>query len=488
MAEAKDIREPAVAGQFYTLNPKLLSLEISNYLRKVPPQKIDGKVIALMVPHAGYIYSGQTAAYSYKIISDVSEKEFQTVIIIGNSHNYYLKKGAVYNKGRWRTPLGDVEIDEKLAEALLKNSNLLESNLIAHIPEHSLEVQLPFLQMTLKNFKIVPILLSGVFSLKDCEKLAMDIATAIKNSGKKTLILASSDMSHFPTDRDARVVDLAALKAIESFNVEKLAANIDESMSKGYRNLSCVLCGQEAVYTTMYCAKLLGADKAVVLNYSNSSDVSGDKSRVVGYGAVAFVKTEVGSRKTEIRGQKQNGEFMISEKNQKFLLELARKSITEYLSGKKSTTPTTDDPELTQPSSVFVTLTQNNRLRGCIGNPGVQKPLIEAVREMAIAAATEDPRFPKLTPQELKNTKIEISILSPMRRVKSADEIKQNIHGVVVRKGIRSGLFLPQVWEHFSTKEEFLSELCWQKAGLEPAAWKDSSTELYVFTVFKFEE
>lgn len=180
--------------------------------------------------------------------------------------------------------------------------------------------------------------------------------------------------------------------------------------------------------------------------------------------------------------------FTISPQNQKILLELARKTIKEYLSNKKISTFETKDKELIQPAAVFVTLTKNKQLRGCIGTTVAQKPLYQAVIEMAIASATQDPRFPPVSLSEIEKIKIEISVLSPAKKVSSADEIKENVHGVIVKRGFNSGLFLPQVWQQIPKKEDFLSELCWQKAGLSPNAWKDPSTELYVFTVVAFEE
>mgnify|MGYP003880239451 CR=1 FL=1 len=183
-----------------------------------------------------------------------------------------------------------------------------------------------------------------------------------------------------------------------------------------------------------------------------------------------------------------SGDFVLKPENQKRLLEIARQSIAAQLGGQPPPRVAVADPELTTPAAVFVTLTQRGQLRGCIGTTEPRAPLHQAVAELAVEAAVRDPRFPPLTMAELPGTHIEISVLSPLRRVKSAEEIQPHVHGVVVRRGFRSGLFLPQVWEHFAKKEDFLNELCWQKAHLEPGAWKDPATELYVFTVFAFEE
>ncbi|MBU0951771.1 MAG: AmmeMemoRadiSam system protein A [Elusimicrobia bacterium] len=182
------------------------------------------------------------------------------------------------------------------------------------------------------------------------------------------------------------------------------------------------------------------------------------------------------------------GEFKISEKNQKVLLELARRTIRQRLRSKTIPPYITNDKELTAPAAVFVTLNEKHQLRGCIGTTIPQLPLYQAVQQMAVAAAFEDYRFGPVMENEIPDIKIEISVLSPLARVKSAEEIQPNINGVIVRRGGKSGIFLPQVWEQLPDKEGFLNELCTQKAGLEANAWKDPSTELYTFTVFAFEE
>jgi len=204
-----------------------------------------------------------------------------------------------------------------------------------------------------------------------------------------------------------------------------------------------------------------------------------------GVSPAAVVSPTNQTTKSEVR---MTNQFSVTENNQKELLSIARQSIEYYLKNGKEQTFKTSDPELTAPAAVFVTLTQKGQLRGCIGTTAPREPLFEAVSQLAVAAAVNDNRFQPLTIEELGRTHIEISVLSPMTRVKSADEIKPGIHGVVVRSGFNSGLFLPQVWEHFSNKEDFMNELCWQKAHLKPEAWKDPKTELQIFTVFAFEE
>ncbi|MEI6217535.1 MAG: AmmeMemoRadiSam system protein A [bacterium] len=209
-----------------------------------------------------------------------------------------------------------------------------------------------------------------------------------------------------------------------------------------------------------------------------------------GYSAQAVNDKAAGAVPNEATklGEAMTNKFSVSEPHQKELLGIARKAIEHYLTTGKELAFDSQDAEMMMPAAVFVTLTQKGQLRGCIGTLEPRSPLFKAVAEYAIAAAVSDGRFGQLSLKELPVTHIEISVLSPLELVKSADDIKQNVHGVVVRRGFNTGLFLPQVWEHFSNKADFLDELCRQKAHLSADAWKDSKTELLVFTVVAFEE
>ncbi|MFH1368441.1 MAG: AmmeMemoRadiSam system protein B [Elusimicrobiota bacterium] len=479
------VRQAAVAGQFYPDNPNELSAMVQNYLDQVPAIALDGEPVAVMVPHAGYIFSAKTAAYAFKLIEQTGA---ENVILIGNSHRFYLSKGAVVSEGKFKTPLGEVEINSELARKILANTALLEENAQAHAPEHSLEVELPFLQKTLKKFRIVPILLSEM-PVSRCEAIGKAIGKAVAELGisKKTIIVASSDMSHYPRYKDAKISDNRILESVKKFDPAVLAATDAAIKRDNISELQCTLCGLESVCAAMYAARYLGATSVKVLNYTNSGDASGDTSRVVGYGSVVFYRPGK-IIKTAVKEVKAMDEFKVSEKGQKALLKIARESIESYLKTKKLPSFDVTDKELLAPGAVFVTLTEKGGLRGCIGTTVAQSPLYQAVSQLAVAAAVEDTRFPEVTAGELKDIHIEISVLSPLTRIKNADEILPNKHGVVVRKGFRSGLFLPQVWEHFNKKEDFMDELCWQKAGLDRNAWKTSEVELYIFTVFAFEE
>ncbi|MDO8734040.1 MAG: AmmeMemoRadiSam system protein B [Elusimicrobiota bacterium] len=453
---------------------------MSTNANKTKKQNLNGKIIGLISPHAGYIFSGQTASWSYK---QIEGEKIDTVILIGSSHNYPVKGAALWTGGNFSTPLGEMEIDEQFTKELL-SSKIFQSNNNVHIPEHSLEVQIPFLQKVLKNFKIVAILINDEQSYKDVAEI---IAKTISISKKSVLLVASTDMTHYPAKKDAELVDKDILKTIEKFNSDELIKADKKWLSKGITELRCTLCGLTAVLTVMEASKILGANKSVVINYSNSAaSTYGDANKVVGYGAAAFVKTTA-SQKSEVGSEK---EFSLTKDAQKELLQIARNSIAAYLTTGKIPKFTAINPELLNNGAVFVTLEKNHNLRGCIGTTEARMPIHQAVTELAIAAAIEDHRFPPVTKNELKDVKIEISVLSPLKKISSATEIIESKHGVVVKKGPRSGLFLPQVWEHpeLSKKEAFLSELCRQKAGLEPDAWKKGDADLYTFTVFAFKE
>ncbi len=467
---AQEIREPYVAGSFYPSDKDELNRMIDHFLAKVPDQnKETDDLVALIVPHAGYRYSGQVAAYAYKRLVGLS---FDTVILIGPFHKALFYGASVWKSGVWKTPLGDVEVDSELAESISKENKEFKFIPQAHLTEHSLEVQIPFLQKVLKNFKIVPIVVSDP-SLENCRLLSSAILKSISDSHKKILIIASTDMSHYHPDEIAQKMDQAVLDSLAKGDLEELFGTL--SSEKGE------LCGGAATLTLLEIAKLISSTEVHILKHATSGDVTGDKSSVVGYSASVIYKKQ---NMTENRGGN-----MLSEAQQKQLLKIARQAIETYLATGQSPEPAVDDSFLREPRAVFVTLRKGDALRGCIGRTVAVEPLYLAVRNMAIESATHDFRFEPVRREELKDLTIEISALSPPQKVKSADEIVMGKHGVTVVRGNRSGVFLPKVaTETGWSREEFLNELCFRKAGLSPDAWKDPATELYVFTAQDFGE
>jgi len=473
------VREPAVAGQFYPGTRAELTQFVDDYLKKAPARNPNQIPIALIAPHAGYVFSGQVAAYSYKQLDGLP---IDTVIILGIAHSYPLKGAAIYPKGVYRTPLGDALIDEDAAQKLMKKSGDFQANESAHEGEHSIETHVPFIQRVLPNAKIVPILMGNpdFATAKRIGEAIADLILEEEKNGKRIVIVASTDMAHYPNAKDANESDDAILKTIETNNPEALVSETNRLMSKGIHELHCTLCGEGPTLAVMSAAKKLGANQGTILKHATSADSPfGEPLKTVGYCAVAFFKSSSESPK------------MFSKEQEKKLLRIARSAMTRFVTNKdkSSLAAQEKDPVFQNPAAVFVTLMKNGELRGCIGGIEPKEALAVAVEKSAISAATEDPRFNPVTSNELSQISIEISVLSSTRPVKSADEIIPNKHGVIIERGGYRGLFLPQVWEHVKgDKEKFMNLLASEKAGLPQDAWKDPKTKLSIFEVFSFDE
>ncbi len=474
---AEDVRPPAVAGAFYPSSPEELGKMIDGFLAQANPPAIPGDIRALVVPHAGYIYSAPVAAVAYKAIEG---KPYRTVVIVGNSHHQGYEGAAVYSHGKVRTPLGDVEVDTDLAARLMAyNPKAITSLDSPHGPEHSLEVQVPFLQKVLGTFKIVLILL-GTESRGVADVLGDALA---ENAGPDVLVISSTDMSHYPPYANAVFADGKVAAAIASGSEESLERTIRQLESMGVPNAATFLCGEGGVKAVMHYADKVGAKKGALLKYANSGDTAGSKDRVVGYCAVAF-SSEGG---TKMPAKKSKDEEVLNKEEQDELLKLAKMTVESVVKTGRKPDYTNKMPGLNQPLGAFVTLREKGELRGCIGRFEPDNPICEVVMEMAIAAATQDYRFPPVTERELGQLEYEISVLSPLRKVSSWKEIEIGKHGVEVARGMRRGVFLPQVatetgWD----LETFMNNLCAHKAGLPEDAWKDPKTDIFVFTAQVF--
>jgi len=470
---AQDVKEPNVAGSFYPDNPVELSQMIDKMLEKAQPEFIGEKIFALISPHAGYGYSGLTASFGYKLIKG---KPYKTVIILGTSHQHAFSGVSIYPEGVFRTPLGNIEVDKKFAKELLSKNDDISFEPEAFAKEHSIEVQLPFLQSVLSGFKIVPIVM-GDCTFLNCKKLAELLKGAI-GTRQDVLVVASTDMYHGYDYNEAQKIDNETLSYLKNMNAEGLYY--------GIRDEKLQLCGGFGVVTALILAKESGYNKLEVLSYTNSAEVTGKKDKntwAVGYSSCAIGYSEA----CLPAGREEKA--MLNKEERKKLLKLARESIEAYLKTGKKLQVSETEPVLLKEMGAFVTLNERGDLRGCIGNLVGQGPLYLTVRDMAVEAATGDPRFNPVTPSELKDIEIEISVLTPLEKIDNPDKITLGTHGVLVKKGGRSGVFLPQVaTETGWSKEEFLSTLCSQKAGLAPDAWKDKSTELYIFSAEVFSE
>jgi len=470
--EKAAVRRPAVAGQFYPAQRDELRQMVDQFLAEAAVPTLPGELVALVAPHAGYIYSGKVAAHSYALLKG---RKFERVVVIAPSHFEAFPFVSVYNGDAYATPLGSVPVDKDFAAKLAKSNSLIQVSTRGHTPageqgEHALEVELPFLQRTLGEFKLVPIVM-GEQNYEIERALGVALAKMVK--GTNTLIVASSDLSHYHPYDEASKMDHKTLKAIEDWDYLTLSENLELRVWEA--------CGGGPIVATMIAAERLGAKQARLLKYANSGDTTGDKSRVVGYGAVAFLQLDSQSVKTE--------PFSLADKEKDALIALARKSVETAVREKKLYEPSASDfPTLQQERGVFVTLKEKGELRGCIGLIAAEKPLYEGVRDAATSAALRDPRFPSVTAAELSNLEYEISVLTPFHRVLDVKEVRVGRDGLLMIQGRYEGILLPQVpVEQGWDRKTFLEEAC-LKAGLPRQAWQDEATDIYSFSALVFGE
>ena len=458
------VRPATQANRFYTGDSTALSEEVDSFLAVHRGRTQYDNVAALIVPHAGYYFSGNVAASAYMTLNP--KRPYKRIFLLGPSHHEWLDGASVNTEADYyATPLGKVKVDRETAVQLTKDS-LFSYRPEAHDREHCLEVQLPFLQRRLGE---VPPIVPIIIATNDYEKLQRMAAVLKPYFTDENLFVISSDFSHYPSYEVACEVDARTGKAIESGDVGQLIAAIETNARSGKRNLATSACGEFAIITLML--MLDRHDEVKHLMYQNSGDIDDhDPNRVVGYHAFAILRNDSTS-------------FTLTDADKKLLKEIAYESIRDSLDGKpiRSTTHAT----LNVKCGAFVSLHKHGRLRGCIGHFGEDYPLYEIVAEMARAAAFEDPRFTPVRREELDDIDIEISVLTPMRRIQSLDEFELHRHGIYIRKGYRSGTFLPQVADEVNwTKEEFVAHCSQEKAGLGWDGWRDA--ELYVYEAIVF--
>jgi AmmeMemoRadiSam system protein B/AmmeMemoRadiSam system protein A len=452
-----EVRSPAVAGMFYPAEPEELRRSVLAFLEGARGVDMPGKIRGLVSPHAGYIYSGIVAAAGYRQI----DPSIKTVILLGPSHRVPLRGASIPEVEAYRTPLGEVHL-ARLASTL-RALPFFDSMPEAHAREHCLEVQLPFLQVVLKDFQIVPILTNHA----DPEALAAILAPHVVED---TLVVASSDLSHYHSYDTAVALDRICTKAISDAKFSDMPL--------------CEACGKQAVLTLMHIAEIKGW-RARLIDYKNSGDTGGDKNRVVGYASIGFVE-----RKEMSRTMKET----LSTQERKALLKLARSAIaSKLLEDAKIERPETPSPALTKKGGCFVTLHKQGRLRGCIGTIEPVSSLVECVEENAQNAAFHDPRFPSLSVEELSEIDIEVSILSVPEKLgfEDGEDLKRQleplVHGVILSRGMHRSTFLPQVWKQLPDKEQFLEHLC-VKGGMSATAWQDPETKVEVYQAEVFGE
>jgi AmmeMemoRadiSam system protein B/AmmeMemoRadiSam system protein A len=446
------IRPAAVAGLFYPDAPAVLRKTLADLLAGAGPAA-SRPPKALIVPHAGYVYSGPVAASAYARLGKLRGR-IRRVVLLGPTHRVHVRGLALPEADRFATPLGEVALDREGMQRIAGMPQVIPSE-AAHRMEHSLEVQLPFLQTVLGDFALLPLAVG--------EATAAEVAGVLEAlwGGDETLIVISSDLSHFLPDALARQIDRRTADAILA-----LDPHLDHEQA----------CGATPVNGLLLAARRHGL-RAVELDLRNSSDTAGDPERVVGYAAFAFEPDALADQPDE-------GEKGAT------LIHLARGEIGAKLG--EALPAAADAVWLREPGASFVTLTRHGELRGCIGTLEAHRPLGLDVRENAVAAAFRDPRFMPLSHAEFGDVRVEVSLLSPPQEIEVQDEaaalaaLRPHVDGVVFEYHNFRSTFLPQVWEQLPTPAEFLAQLK-RKAGL-PADFWAAQVRLSRYTVSKWKE
>ena len=467
-------RHPAVAGQFYPADVRELEKQLERLFQEAVPNNHE-QVRAVISPHAGYVFSGRIAASAFNQID--TSVAYQRVFILGSSHHFRFEGASVFGGGDFIMPYGSHVVDLELANELIEKYPALFSDYRpAHYRDHCIEVQLPFLHHQLKgNYKIVPIIL-GTNNSEVCREIALALKPYFN---PENLFIISTDFSHYPSYENAIQVDDATKNAILSGNPKELRTTLTDQEHKKIPNLLTVLCGWTSVLTLMYMTENESNLSYEAVEYCNSGDVRhyGERNQVVGYWAIVVKEKSTGKK----------DEFELTESEKKQLLLEARRTIENLFGTSGIPKPTTISETLQAKCGAFVTLHEHKKLRGCIGMITADKPLVETVRSMAVSAARHDHRFMPVTEEELDDIEIEISVLSPLKLIRDISEIKLGVHGIFIRQGSHTGLFLPQVaTETGWSLDEFLGHCARDKTGIGWEGWK--AADIYTFTATVFQE
>lgn len=471
-------RKSCADGRFYPQHPDKLKFMLSNLFSRAKDKETQ-QALAVIVPHAGYVFSGSVAASGINQIN--KDQEYEHIFIIGSSHTTAFNSASIYNKGHYQTPLGNVHVDISTATELINDHDCFIFEPEAHIKEHSIEVILPFLQHTMKkHMNIVPIII-GAHSSDVCKQ----IGSALKPYfNKHNLFIISSDFSHYPTYQVAQEVDKETAGAILKNDPQELIEIIRKHKRENIPQLQTSMCGWTSALAVLSITQEMDDVDVKIIDYQNSGDSrAGNKEKVVGYYSIVFSLNSKNETSME--------QFDLTKDEKEILLKMARESIVHYLEGKKvpEIDPSDISLALKEHYGAFVTLHKNGKLRGCIGRFKIDGPLYKTIQQMAVSAASRDPRFSEVTKEEIEEIDIEISVLSPMRKIESINEFELGRHGIYIKKGSRSGTFLPQVAETTGwNKEEFIGHCARDKAGIGWDGWKDDDAEVYIYEAKIFSE
>jgi hypothetical protein len=433
------IRQPVVAGRFYPGSPAELKAQLKSFMVENAEK---AEAVGVVMPHAGYIYSGAVAG---AVVSHIQMKD--TFIITGPNHTGQGQPLSIISSGSWMTPLGEARVDSVLAKKIMALYPGLKEDTLAHQSEHSIEVQLPFLQYLKPDVKIVPIMLA-VSDPVVLKALGLAIAQAVRETGREAVILASSDMSHYESQKIARQKDRQAIQAMLDLNPAELLKRVKDN------NIS--MCGYAPAAVMLWAAAEMGALKAELVKYQTSGDITRDMSSVVGYAGIAVKRLSP-------------------------LVKLAKEALEAYVKNGKVLEPTDLTPEMQEQAGVFVCIKKSGELRGCIGTfEPTQKNVAEEIVDNAIGTAVRDPRFEPVEPAELKDLDYTVDVLTHPEPVKSKEELDARKYGVIVAAGYRRGLLLPDL-EGVDTADQQI-DICRQKGGIGP----DEPVKLYRFEVKRY--
>jgi AmmeMemoRadiSam system protein B/AmmeMemoRadiSam system protein A len=502
---AATVRPSILAGTWYDASGEVLSRQVKEFLNAAkPPAGNPGALVALVVPHAGYAYSGPTAGFGY---ARLAKEPFTTAIVVGPSHRSRFP-GVAVDPRPYQTPLGTAAVDQNLVRRIQESGgDMVQSDPRVFDVEHCLEIQVPFLQTIRPGVRIVPILM-GSMDLETCRALGRILADIGRDPGVR--LICSTDLSHFLTDKEAEAMDGELAALVKKMDPEALHRALSEGKVEA--------CGGGPLVAVMMAAKALGAGRADVLALAHSGQATGDQSSVVGYMSAALVRGRAGDETEKTASPPGSGvssggakpssapgsgasgsvgtpprepavgvDLGLGVDDQKRLLKIARESIQAAFD-RKDYKPTGLTPGLKANRGAFVTLKKKGELRGCIGRLSDDAAVAETVAETAVLSAFEDTRFPPLAVEELAEVRIEISVLTPFEEVKKIEDIRIGDHGLMIVRPPFRGLLLPQVpVEEKWTRDEFLAHLC-RKAGLPPETWKEPGTQLFSFSAQVFGE
>ena len=441
--------------------------------------------VAIVAPHAAYMYPGQIAADAY---AQVAGSDVRLVVVLAPNHT---RAGAgtisIHPGSAFETPLGRMAIDVEARRSLIEADSTIRLDAAPQAGEHAVEVQLPFVQKLFPAATLLPVVV-GIDDPLALERLGSAVAGVVR--GRHALIVASSDLSHYPNARTASDADRRTLRAVARMDARALRDEAQSLVRTAGGGLDTAACGLAPMMVATIAAKALGAGRAVVVSYANSADVAvGDPDRVVGYGAVAFLPGSGAPDVSSVEPRRSCGSGTgIGESERQALLSLARRSIEQAIT--TETVPLIRDLPaglVDRRQGAFVTIKKGGVLRGCVGSVVGDGSLPLLVSRVAIQAALKDPRFPPVKAGELSGLEVEVSLLSEPRRVPSAQDIVPGRDGVVLRKDDRSALFLPQVaTEAGWNREQLLDELC-VKAELPARCWTQRAS-LWTFQADVFSD